>query len=974
MGNTKYSLVTIFTVFLCLYSVSVVDCNRNPVRLINHGYGDVLIAIHESIPEDPLIVDRLKDIFTSASAHLHTATHQWTYFQNVTILIPKTWSDNLTEAAATTERFDIANFVVDQPNPEYGDNPYTRQTRGCGEPGDFVHYTERWVKDEEYSWYYWGDPGKVTVHEWAHLRWGVFDEYPEDDDQHFYYDQNGRVEPTRCSESVVGETRDIHNNYVRCNTDPDSGVMPGPGCRFFPDLTGNNAPASLMYANYLDSVIHFCHSDEEISTGQARHNRLARNKHNKQCCYQSIWDVMLKHDDFPDEETPFREPFNNTTPSFLVVQEVDLRIVLILDISGSMNTNNRLEAMVQASTKYIGYTVPNNTWIGIVDFSRSANIRSYLVQVDSMDTRKELINLLPRSAGGGTCIGCALQEGIKVLEHGGNTAAGGILFLITDGEENQSPYIRDVIDELVEKEVVVDTLALSDEADDGLADLSDQTGGNSYWYSESPDSTALHDACTDTILSRTGANINTPVQLASYKTTISSGGDYDNHVIIDSSIGRHTVFFIFWDLNRDQPVDVTITSPNGTIINENSDSYLVDTRTHSIVIIIEGIAEPGHWLYDIRNTDSRDQVVEISIESKSASSTSDPLRLSSSSSSSLITESPPMVIIYADLFQGYQQVNNAKVTAIVERPSPYDAVELPLLDNGVGADITKDDGTYSAYFLDFVDATCQSSCRYGIQVTANDEDGTAVVIGAAANSAAMPTDYSLIPEKGDPEPVGDFDRVASGGSFQVDNDVEIPSEDDDFYPPSRISDLESPSSDYDEQTITLEWTAVGDDFDQGTADHYDLRYSTSFEDILSDFENAVQVTNEDLVLGNLTSPLPAGSSEEYVVLTPTSGTGMTYYFAVRAVDAAGNEGAVSNIAQNTVVPTPITDDGGLAGWEIFLICLVVVAVIAIIFAVSVLIVLTRRSKKTEKADKSAETHVQAQPNQTAHAHHNPGYF
>ncbi|XP_070569998.1 calcium-activated chloride channel regulator 4A-like [Ptychodera flava] len=973
MGNTQYSLVTIGTVFLCLSSVPFIECNIcNPVRLINHGYGDVLIAIHESIPEDPLIVDKLKNIFTRASAHLHIATHQWTYFQNVTILIPKTWSNNLTEANATTERFDIANFVIDQPNPEYGDNPYTRQTRGCGEPGDFVHFTERWVTDEQYSWYYWGDPGKVTVHEWAHLRWGVFDEYPEDDDQHFYYDQNGRVEPTRCSESIVGESRDILNNYVRCNTDPDSGVMPGPGCKFFPDLEGNDAPASLMYANYLDSVIHFCHSDDSYSAGQAKHNRLARNKHNKQCHYQSIWDIMLKHDDFPNERTPFQEPLD-ITPSFLVVQEVDLRIVLVIDDSNSMKQNNRLDSMLQASTKYIGYTVPNNTWIGIVKFNNRASISSYLVQVDSMDTRKELIELLPRSTSSGTCIGCGLLEGVEVLEHGGNTAAGGILFLVTDGRETRGPYIKDVVDELAEKEVIVDTLALSDDADDALADLSDQTCGNSYWYSESPDSTALHDAYMDTILSRTSANVNTLVQLASYKTTIDSGDDYDNHTIIDSSIGRHTVFFIFWDLNRNPWVDVTITAPNGTIIDENSDNYLVDTRTHSIVIIIEGIAEPGHWLYHIKNTDSIDQVVEISIESKSASSTSAPLRLSSSSSSSLITESPPMVVIYADLFQGYQQVNNAKVTAIVERPSPYDAVELSLLDNGVGADITKDDGIYSAYFLDFVDAKCQRSCRYGIQVMANDEDGTAAVIGTAANSAAMPTDYSLIPEKGDPLPVGDFGRVASGGSFQVDNDVEIPSEDEDFYPPSRIVDLESPSSDYENQTITLEWTAVGDDFDQGIANHYDLRYSNTFDDILSDFENTTLVTNDDLVVGNLTSPLPAGCLETYVVLTNASGAGMTYYFAVRAVDTAGNEGAVSNIAQNTIVPTPIVDDGGLAGWEIFLICLMVVAVIAAISIVSVLIIVMRRSKKTEKGD-IAETRVEGEPNQNAHAHNNPGYI
>ncbi|XP_002730442.1 calcium-activated chloride channel regulator 1-like [Saccoglossus kowalevskii] len=909
------------SVIFLFYFAIFVHC-RNPVYLENNGYGTVLVAIHESIEEDPLLIERIKEIFTSASSHLHVATKYYTYYDSITILIPKTWSDDLKQAAATTERFDLANFIVDQPSSIHGNNPYTKQFLKCGEPGLYVHLTERWIKDEEYSWAFWGDPGKVIVHEWAHLRWGVYDEYPTQDNEHFYYDENGHVQPTRCSEAVTGQSFDIYSRGKECNTNPSDGVMPSSGCRFIPDLEDNVATGSYMYTSAIESMVTFCHNDAEDS--KSRHNRLARNKHNKQCCYQSVWEVMLQHTDFEEGDKPAVDI--NVMPSFLVVQETELRIVLVLDISGSMDRNDRFELMIQASTKYIGYTVPRGTWIGIVEFDNTASILSYLIQIDDMETRQELIDLLPDGTGSGTSIGSGLEAGIEVLEEGWETPAGGILFLITDGEENTPPFIDDVIDELVEKEIVVDTLALSDEADPGLAELSAETGGTAYWYSESDDSTALHDAFTDTITSRTSSSTDTPVQLTSYKTSIDAGDILSEYIYIDPTIGRHTVFFIFWDFSGNIPVDVVIKAPDGTIIVDgDSGEYYRDDSTHTIIITINGVAQSGQWTYDITNTDTDDQTVEVSIESKSVDSSSYPLRLQSTVGSELITESPPLVVIYAEVLRGYEQVLGANVIATIERPSPFQSIDLTLLDNGAGSDITKDDGVYSAYFIEFVDANCEQACRYGIQVNSDNTDGEAYT-KTTSSTGAMPTDYGAIPVEGDPNLIGDFGRVTSGGSFQVDDSVHIPGIGDDPYPPSRISDLESPTSDYDEQTITLHWTAVGDDLDQGTAHYYDLRYSTSFSDILDNFENAIQITNKDLISGDVLSPSPSGSSENVTVWLATSGTGTTYYFGVRAVDEANNKGDVSTIAQNTIVPIP---SSGLAGWEIFLICLACITVIAV---------------------------------------------
>lgn len=86
-------------------------------------------------------------------------------------------------------------------------------------------------------------------------------------------------------------------------------------------------------------------------------------------------------------------------------------------------------------------------------------------------------------------------------------------------------------------------------------------------------------------------------------------------------------------------------------------------------------------------------------------------------------------------------------------------------------------------------------------------------------------------------------------------------------------------------TITLTWTAPGDDSLSGTATAYDLRYFTIPID-LTNFQTAFRVNPEPV-------PLASGRTQTDTVngLTP----GNYYYFAIRTVDDAGNWSALSNV-------------------------------------------------------------------------------
>jgi chitodextrinase len=107
--------------------------------------------------------------------------------------------------------------------------------------------------------------------------------------------------------------------------------------------------------------------------------------------------------------------------------------------------------------------------------------------------------------------------------------------------------------------------------------------------------------------------------------------------------------------------------------------------------------------------------------------------------------------------------------------------------------------------------------------------------------------------------------------------------------PSVIIDLVA--SNATQSSALLSWTSTGDDGLAGTASSYDIRYSTS--NITSDnWSAATQVSGEP-------TPLVAGTAQSFTVSGLAAST--TYYFAIKAVDNAGNASGLSNVAVATTL-------------------------------------------------------------------------
>ncbi|XP_078695218.1 calcium-activated chloride channel regulator 4A-like [Branchiostoma floridae x Branchiostoma belcheri] len=957
--------VALRLIVLVCFCMWMSDAAQNAIQLQNNEYTEVLIAIHRDIPEDQQIVDRLKEIFTEASEALYIATRSRTFLKQVKILIPNTWSRQPNYLPPGTATFDRANIRVDVQNPIYGDGPYVHHPGGCGVDGDYMHLTPRYVVDRPYGETTWGPYGKTMTHEWGHLRWGLFDEYGFDDPlggsyPHFYVSTSRGIQPVRCSAYTAGLSQNPVTG-ARCQTDPVTG-LPEADCRFIPDFNRNRATGSYMFMQFLPQVEEFCHSGQHLFSQGAQasplssHNREAPNKQNVMCQGQSAWDVMNKHQDFANGANPPREVVT-TVPDFVLLQEQAPRMVLVLDTSGSMR-GEPIRRLNQAATHFIRNTVLDDSWLGIVTFSTTANTYHPLIQITSNADRTSLINRVPSNVGGTTCIGCALLEGVKVLEaHPSGDPSGGILFLMSDGQENEVPDIATATPQVLAKGVIIDTLAYKRDADPQIESLALLTGGKSYFYSgEQGDSTALNDAFTTSVLSRddrTGGEAT--IQLVSETKTLNTGENYENQVYIEKSEGRDAIFTFMWNGGVEPRIEII--APNGTVIGQGDPNYHVMADT--IQVKVPGVAQPGEWSYNITIVDYFYQQVDILVSCKGATPDSHPIKVTAQVSTISLNGSsgePSALTIRASVTKGYLPVTGATVTAYIEKPPSDDVDELQLLDNGAGADITKNDGVYSRYFLNFT-----AGGRYSVSVKVNNDEGEAASIvvtgtGRRGHRAALSTNaeaFAVDKNAVHSEPLDQFQRMAPGGVFEL-TDVPVGGlQRLDLGPPSRVIDLKVISVSHDNFTVALTWTAVGDDFDKEdqvirnvtncfpSAAFTDLRFGRNFTELDDDFEASDVVSDSQVLLGDLTSPSPPGTLETVVIRVPERGENVTYVFALRVCDAAGNCSQTSNLAaanleyipEPTATPPlsqPSNTDNSTLIIAVSVSCAVVAAVVAVL--------------------------------------------
>ncbi|XP_012873666.1 PREDICTED: calcium-activated chloride channel regulator 1 [Dipodomys ordii] len=821
------------SVFLVILHLLGGALSSSLIQLNNNGYEGIVIGIDPSVPEDEALIQQIKDMVTQASPYLFEATGKRFYFKNVAILIPENWKTKPDYVRPKLETLKNADVLVAETSPPGNDQPYTEQVGKCGEMGDRIHLTPNFLAGKKLLQY--GPQGRAFVHEWAHLRWGVFDEY--NNDQKFYLSK-GKPTPVNPP-----NTKDMNNEEKKIIC----------GC-----------------------IVEFC--------TEKNHNAEAPNLQNQRCNLRSTWEVIRDSEDFKKTTPMSTQP---PMPTFSLLQIGKRIVCLVLDKSGSMSSGNRLNRMNQAGKLFLLQTVELGSWVGMVMFDGAAYIQSELRQINSGTDRDALTRSLPTVAAGGTSICSGLRSAFTVIRKKYPTH-GSEIVLLTDGEDNT---ISGCFNEVKQSGAIIHTIALGPSAAKELEQLSKMTGGSQTSASDQAQNNGLIDAFA-ALASGNGALSQRSIQLESKGFALQSSQWMNGTVIVDSTVGKDTLFLITWTT---QPPQIFLWDPSG----KKQDGLVVDRNTKMAYLEIPGTAMVGVWKYSLQ---ASSQTLTLTVTSRASSATLPPITVTSKMNKDTGKFPSPMVV-YANIRHGASPVIRARVTALIESVNGK-TVTLELLDNGAGADATKDDGVYSRYFTAY-----DANGRYSVKIRALGGTNAATQRATPQQSGVM-----YIPgwiENGEikwnpppPETNNElqvkqvcFSRTSSGGSFVASSVPKAPIPD--LFPPCQITDLKAKIQ--GDNLINLTWTAPGDDYDHGRAYKYIIRISASILDLRDKFNDSVQVNTTDLI------PKEANSEEVFVFQPENTAfaNNTDLFIAIQAVDKANLKSEISNIARVSLfIPPP----------------------------------------------------------------------
>jgi len=154
--------------------------------------------------------------------------------------------------------------------------------------------------------------------------------------------------------------------------------------------------------------------------------------------------------------------------------------VFLFDVSGSMS-GTKIKVLSSATKEFISTYAQIGMKLGLVRFDTSAIILHEIVEINDQ-TRQTLVDLVPNYTLGSTSIGDGLNKSLDAIDRYG-TYTKATIILMSDGDENESPMIKDVIQRIKSNsKLKINTIALGTDAPDVLENLASETKGDGASY------------------------------------------------------------------------------------------------------------------------------------------------------------------------------------------------------------------------------------------------------------------------------------------------------------------------------------------------------------------------------------------------------------------------------------------------------------------------------------------------------------
>uniref|UniRef100_A0A8C1RBD9 Chloride channel accessory 1 n=1 Tax=Cyprinus carpio TaxID=7962 RepID=A0A8C1RBD9_CYPCA len=386
---------------------------------------------------------------------------------------------------------------------------------------------------------------------------------------------------------------------------------------------------------------------------------------------------------------------------------------------------------------------------------------------------------------------------------------------------------------------------------------------------------------------------------------------FNGTVSVDQTVGNKTSFVIIYEISFPS---VYIQSPSGSVYTQTNMSHDVSQKT--VTLNIPGTTEPGDWKYSIQTTIL--QALTLTVTSQAAQADVPPITVKTHMNQQFSDGTKPM-IVFAEVSQSYRPVINADVWATLESETPY----IHYLISG------------DCQFMCIRQKCSEKSIKDVNKQTINTINSNYAIKLIAKCGRSVVSLISILVQLNHPKPpvfeepldVGNFTRTDIGESFEVKLSGTAPPN----FPPNRITDL---SAVIQEDTVLLNWTAPGEDLDQGTAKSYEIRWSFDLKMLRFNFSNGYSVNTTAV------SPQKARSVEQHSFnLNITIQNGTTLFFAVQSEDKQNAKSETSNIAQASKIlsgpkPSGISNpDMNLTGLVISLCVVTMLICFIVVFAV-----------------------------------------
>ncbi|WP_336327800.1 VWA domain-containing protein [Halovenus sp. HT40] len=369
------------------------------------------------------------------------------------------------------------------------------------------------------------------------------------------------------------------------------------------------------------------------------------------------------------------------------VEDIPVNISVVIDTSGSMSETDtgwrqngrqlsRIAAARESAKEFLAF-LRDGIALSIVEFDTRASVVSNTAVLDDSTRGQFRSDIGSLRDGGDTGIGDGLQTAYQTME---NQSGRKVILLLTDGQENEAPYVSEVLPGLREQGVRVYTIGIGDQIPVGDIQLwAEQTNARALWDFDAGEIRQFFETM--------GVDVQDNARLKETRAMVEEGDTVEDDCQVDSSC--EDVQFALTYEGSDMALNIE--DPSGNELSESGQVTKREGPAHEIWTIDD--PQSGQYSYTIDvNEAENPQMARTQVNGDSPISTD--LFVSRD-----LYEQTGFVRLRLKVEDSMQRYTGATATLEIQPPGEdAEPEEITLHDNGNGADDVANDGIYSNYY------------------------------------------------------------------------------------------------------------------------------------------------------------------------------------------------------------------------------------------------------------------------------------